>query len=86
MFEIYGRDNCIWCDRAKNLLDEYNYNWYYMSIEGEENFQFRNEFKVFFPGAKSVPQIRFEWKEDVYENIGGYTELVEWLKHYTPSS
>lgn len=96
-FEIYGRDNCQWCEAAKNLLDRNGLKYRYHNIE--TNPSLLEEFKELFPGAKTVPQIlgwKFngvvhresggEWEDMDDTKIGGYTELVEWLKHFTPSS
>lgn len=84
MFEIYGRNNCVWCDRAKALLDEKGLTYKYMNIEENENYL--EAFKENFPGAKTVPQIiKLDWY-DVDEWIGGYEDLHEWLKLYTVKS
>ena len=79
MFYIYGRNGCSFCVEAINLLYTKDYTYEYHNIETSKKDL--EDFKVLFPGAKTVPQIMHGT-----ENIGGYTELVEWLKHYTPSS
>ncbi|RUP39326.1 MAG: glutaredoxin [Acinetobacter sp.] len=79
MFEIYGRNNCVWCDRAKELLDTKEIPYRYKNIEMDSAALL--DFKILFPGKKTVPQIM---KGSLY--IGGYENLVEWLKHYTAKS
>lgn len=69
---IYSIPNCKWCDRAKELLSEYGYDyedrdWYAPAMwEWEEMM-----------GAipKTAPQI---FEGDHY--IGGYVDLVEYLE------
>lgn len=83
MFEIYGRNNCVWCDRAKELLDSRGLKYTFWNIE--EDSKALSEFKFLFKGAKTVPQILTGAYDEV-NVIGGYTELVEWLKQYTNNS
>lgn len=70
---VWSKDNCFYCDSAKELLDS-------LAIAYEERNISRNYSKAemlqHVPNAKTVPQIFFE---DRY--IGGYTELVRYLKH-----
>ena len=79
MFEVYGRNNCVWCDRAKALLDEKSLPYRYYNIEEDENDLI--DFKILFPGKKTVPQIM---TGSLY--IGGYEDLNNWLKLYTVKS
>jgi glutaredoxin len=90
LFEIYGRNNCVWCDRAKELLTSYGLEFEYANIEESEAA--RAEFKRLWPTARTVPQI-IEWSDGdtivlpVWTHIGGYEDLVKWLnKHYTKKS
>lgn len=69
---IYGRDNCSYCEAAKNLLDRKGYKYIYKNIE--KDTEALAAFKRDFPHAKTVPQILHE-----YNRIGGYTELTQWL-------
>lgn len=80
LFEIYGRSNCQWCDNAKTLLDSKGLKYNYYDIEKDSKAL--SEFKFIFRGAKTVPQILTGAYDEVTV-IGGYTDLVEWLKHYT---
>ncbi len=85
-YEIYGRQNCQWCDAAKALLERKGLKYRYHDIES--NTDLLEEFKELFPDAKTVPQIlgwRFngkvrsemggEWEEEDDIYIGGYKEL-----------
>ena len=75
MIEIYGTDNCVFCDKAKALSETYNKEYTYIDVtETEDNTA---AFFKKFPNVRTVPQIVWEGK-----HIGGYTELSEWLKDY----
>lgn len=64
---VYSRDNCIYCDKAKELLTTQGF-----KFEEKNVYEHSEEFKSLFPGAKTVPQIIFYGK-----HVGGYNELVE---------
>jgi glutaredoxin len=87
LFEIYGRNNCVWCDRAKSLLEHLGH--YYEFSNVEENKIAMEDFKRLFPSAKTVPQIMWYNEEGEVDFIGGYEDLVKWLKDnklYTSNS
>lgn len=69
---IWSKQNCTYCDRAKNLLKT-------KGIEFEEKIigkQFtREQLLEVVPNAMSVPQIFLG-----EEYIGGFNELVEYFK------
>jgi thioredoxin reductase (NADPH) len=79
LFEVWGRPNCVWCNRAKELIDERGLQYIYKELD-ETNIE---QFKDYFPDKKTVPQIIVEeyssagWYPRV---IGGYEQLVEYLK------
>jgi glutaredoxin len=90
-YEIYGRNNCTYCDAAKALLERKGLKYRFLNIE--EDPSLLQEFKELFPNAQSVPQIlgwEFngvvhsemggEYEDMVETHIGGYKELDEWLK------
>lgn len=64
--DVYTKDNCPWCTRAKAYLEECG-ETYNEILVTEDN---RDHIKEKFPEAKTVPIIVFddEW-------IGGYEEL-----------
>ena len=67
--EIYSKNNCIFCDKAKMRLSKYNPKIFML----DKDFT-RNEFFQKFPNAKTFPQIIINQK-----HIGGYFELKKWL-------
>jgi glutaredoxin len=73
LFNIFGRTTCVWCDRAKALLEQEGLPYQFFNIEED-----RTAYSIFrghFPDAKTVPKIT---EDDI--QIGGYEDLVEWLK------
>ena len=75
MIEIYGTDSCVFCNKAKELLEIYNKEYTYIDVTETEYIT--AAFFKRFPNVRTVPQIVWEC-----EHIGGYTELSEWLKDY----
>jgi len=75
MIVIYGRPACEWCDRAKEICQQYRIEYEYKSIKNEH---FKIELKEKLPTAKTVPQI---WWND--KHIGGYAELAEEIENTT---
>jgi len=70
--EIYSKSNCVFCDKAKNYFNQNNIPFTEHNVEIQEIFDSliqRN------PNARTMPQIFID-----NELIGGYTDLVEWLK------
>ena len=70
--EIYTKDQCIWCDRAKGLLNAH-------SIDFEEFDLSNDDERIKFytnlgDNVKTVPQVFIDDKR-----IGGYHDLREWL-------
>jgi len=72
MFYMITKGDCPWCDKAKELLQQrkaplgvFHYDEHLMIVKLMRGF-----------GLRTVPQI---WYEDEY--IGGYENLVEWLKN-----
>lgn len=70
MIEIFGKTQCPFCDKAKQLCERENYTYEYKMLD--EDFT-REELFEQFPGARTFPQIRIDGNA-----IGGYTELVAW--------
>ena len=67
--DIYSKDNCPFCVKAKVLLDDNGYT----EIKVGEDID-REDFLTKFPGHKTVPQIVIDG-----EHIGGHDDLVKWL-------
>ena len=75
MFEIYGTDDCVYCNKAKALLSGYDKPYVYIDVV--ENEDITAAFFKKFPNVRTVPQITLDdghW-------IGGYRELEKWLNH-----
>ena len=75
MIEIYGTDNCVFCDKAKNLLQMYEKEYTYIDVTETEDIT--AAFFKKFPDVRTVPQISLS--NGHY--IGGYQELKRWLNH-----
>lgn len=73
MYTIYGKKThlCKWCGMAKNLLEEIDVDYEFIDIEENE------EDKTFIKskGFTTVPAIFYDG-----EKVGGYEELVEFVK------
>jgi len=70
MFYIITREDCLWCDRAKEALN--NRGEPYEAFLYTEHAMVRK--LMIKSGIKTVPQI---WYDDQY--IGGCTELFSYL-------
>ena len=69
---IYTRNNCVWCDRAKNLLTINNLE--YEEIDLSDDVLRENFYKKFNHSIKTMPQIFIE-----DNRIGGFEALVDYL-------
>ena len=70
---VYSKDNCIWCDRAKNLLNSVNFEFDEIDLSNDEE---RQEFyNRVGEGVSTVPQIYID-----NIRIGGYPNLVTWFE------
>ena len=76
MFEIYGTTNCVFCDKAKTLLTTHEKEFKFIDVA--ENEDITAAFFKKFPNVRTVPQVSLS--DGLH--IGGYTELIEWLKDY----
>lgn len=77
MLRVYTKGACIYCSKAKNLLSIKNIP-YKESVLGIHIFQ--ETFTEMFPQQKTMPLIVIEHADGFSEIIGGYDQLVEWLK------
>jgi len=75
MIEIYGTNDCIFCDKAKQLLQMYEKEYTYIDVTETEDMT--AAFFKKFPDVRTVPQIALS--DGHY--IGGYKELKRWLNH-----
>ena len=72
--EIYSKDNCPFCDKAKLRLAKYKPIIFML----DKDFT-REEFFKKFPNAKTFPQIIIDNK-----HIGTYDHLDKWLAFNEP--
>lgn len=70
--KIYGKSNCPWCDRAKDLAERYKLKYTYYDITEK---QYYDELKESVPNLKTVPQIF--WND---RHLGGYNEFATELE------
>jgi len=70
--EIYTKDNCIWCDRAKGLLNAHSIN--FTEVDLSDDGKRQKFYKKIGDNVKTVPQVYIDDKR-----IGGYPNLKEWL-------
>ena len=68
--EIFSKNNCIFCDKAKIRLNKYK-----PIIHMLDQDYTKEDFFKKFPNAKTFPQIIIN-----DEHIGGYYELKKWLE------
>lgn len=71
MFLIYGKPDCPWCDRAKDLLYKSGESFDYIDVA--QDTAARN--MIVDMGAKTVPQVFFE-----SHHIGGFEALKSYLE------
>ena len=68
MVTIWGKQNCSFCDRAKELCEQYELKYEYILVDGPEKLQ---ELHQLVPEARTVPQIFWNGKY-----IGGFTDFA----------
>lgn len=68
MIMIYGNSNCTWCEKAKQLAEQYELKYEYKSIKDPENLR---DLVALIPNATTIPQI-------IWDNriIGGYMDFA----------
>ena len=69
---IYTKDNCIWCDRAKILLDSKKIT--YNEIDLSDDSERLKFYKKIGDNVKTVPQVFIDDKR-----IGGFQDLKVFL-------
>ena len=69
MIEIYGKENCGYCNMAKQLCESKGLDFVYKSLDVDYK---QDDFFEKFPTARTFPQITMDGKA-----IGGFTELRE---------
>ncbi len=69
---IYTKDNCIWCDRAKILLDSKKIS--YNEIDLSDDSERLKFYEKIGENVKTVPQVFIDDKR-----IGGFQDLKVFL-------
>ncbi len=72
MIEIWGKENCVFCNRAKSLCETRNYQYTYKQLDVD--FTREQVFET-FPNARTFPQIIVGGNK-----VGGYQELLSYLE------
>jgi glutaredoxin len=70
---VYSKSNCVWCDRAKNLLNSVDLS--FNEIDLSDDIKWNEFYKKIGEGVKTVPQI---FIDDI--RVGGFPELVTWFE------
>ncbi|MDA7828500.1 glutaredoxin [Gammaproteobacteria bacterium] len=70
--EIYSKSNCSYCVMAKNYFESKGIDY---TLHDAEDIGVFKQLLVRNPAARTMPQIFIN-----DELIGGYTDLLEWLK------
>lgn len=71
-YTVYGKPGCVFCIKAKNLLERNSQKYDYVDID--EDAQAKHFVKEVL-AAKKVPQIMLHKDDGTVEHVGGYTEL-----------
>ena len=78
---VYGKENCSYCVKAKDLLTKNGLDFYYVDVSVQAN---RDELLSLAESigvtVSTVPQVfQTDWEGDTHY-IGGYKELTNVLK------
>ncbi len=73
-FVMYSKDQCVFCDKARNLLKKEGKEFIEYKLDKDFN---RETLLELFPQARSFPVITLD-----KEFIGGYNELYDLLVTY----
>ena len=69
---MYTKENCIWCDRAKGLLNAHSID--FDEVDLSNDIERLNFYKKIGDNVKTVPQVYID-----NNRIGGYPQLKAWL-------
>jgi glutaredoxin 3 len=73
MIEIYSKEDCVWCIRAKRLAERYALDYREIDVTDATKL---SELKARVPDAKTVPQIF--WHD---RHIGGYEQFASEIEN-----
>lgn len=74
MIVLYSKDNCKFCEMAKDLLKTKQFDFTEYRIGKDIT---REEFMEQFPNIRTAPAIFING-----EYIGGWTNILEWVDQY----
>lgn len=77
MYTVYSKPDCPFCHYAEQLLGAYDLQ--YNKLVLDEHFT-KEELLVLLPQFKTYPQIVYTYDDGKLLYIGGYTDLVVFLK------
>jgi glutaredoxin len=72
MIEIWGKPQCPFCDKAKQICEVKGFEYTYKSLDTDYT---REELLETFPDARTVPQIIVDGKK-----VGGYNNFMDYLE------
>lgn len=72
MIRVYGKHNCNWCVKARELLNMYRMQYEYIIVGEGIGI---TELLEMYPGTKTVPLIEVGGKK-----LGGYEELTRYVE------
>ncbi|AIK68364.1 hypothetical protein P9VFCI_142 [Rhizobium phage P9VFCI] len=87
MIQIYGIDDCRWCEKTKVLLDTAGKEYSYTQIEDANKQAFMDGFQLVYPDSpRTFPRVTVvvqdpEKFEPVVKLIGGFDEILEEVLH-----
>lgn len=74
--EIYTKDNCAYCVKAKHLLEKQGMEYFEISAVDLRDVLIERVKEATGNSPKTVPQIFIDGKY-----VGGHDQLVEWLSN-----
>lgn len=72
MILIYGKPQCPFCEKAKNLCDQRGYQYEYKTLDVDYT---KEQLLETFPGARTVPQIVVNGLK-----VGTYDQFTQYLE------
>lgn len=75
---IYGRDDCIFCQKAIDVISDHGIPYDYWDVDDLDNLDRLKELR---PEVKTVPQIfALDKGEEIYY-IGEYEDLINYIEY-----
>jgi len=72
MILIYGKPQCPFCEKAKNLCEQRGYQYEYLTLDEDYT---KEQLLETFPGARTVPQIVVNGLK-----VGTYDQFTQYLE------